>query len=241
MPLPKIDHPIHEVYLKSVGRNIKFRPFLVKEEKLLLVAKESNSNSDIRNAIVQILKNCCLEDINIEELPIFDIEMFFVHLRMRSIGEASKLNFTCENIVEEETQKQCGHVTEYMLNLGKVKYVTDVETSDIVKLSETVGMKLKYPTIAIFNMEDNNEFLAAVNSIINNIEYIYDADSIYLRKDISDEEILQFMEDLTIDQLDEVRKFFNNQPTVLLEDTLTCQQCGFEHTIRASDLYNFFI
>jgi hypothetical protein len=103
MPLPKIEHPIHEVYLKSLDKNIRFRPFLVKEEKLLLMAKESEDLKEITSTIKQIITNCCLsDDVDIETLPITDLEFFFLNLRARSIGEIVDLQYKCNNKVKDE-------------------------------------------------------------------------------------------------------------------------------------------
>lgn len=239
MPLPKIEHPIHEVFLKSLGKSIKFRPFLVKEEKILLVAKESDDSTDIRNAVIQVLQNCCIDDVDIKTLPLFDIEMFFVHLRMKSIGEATKLQFTCENVPEESTEA-CGHITEYSLDLKTIKY-EDEGVSDIVRITDKIGIKLKYPTMALFNNSTDDQFLSAIRAVINNIDYIYDESSVYKTSDISEEEILAFLDELTVEQIDQVRKFFSKLPKVVLEDTVLCKKCSFEHNIKADNLYNFFI
>jgi CRISPR/Cas system-associated exonuclease Cas4 (RecB family) len=240
MPLPKIDHPIHEVYLKSLGKIVKFRPFLVKEEKILLIARESQEVNDIRTAVYQVIKNCCIDEIDIDSLPLFDIEMFFVHLRMKSIGDSVKMQFTCTNIAEGSTEP-CNKVTDYNIDLKNVKYEIDEEVSDIVKITESVGLKLKYPTMAIFRETSPDEFFGAISLITDNIEYIYDADSIYYRKDISEAEILEFLDELTIDQIEAIRLFFNKQPKVVLEDTVKCSSCGYEHYIKTEDLYSFFI
>lgn len=238
MALPKLDYPIHTVKLKSVEKPVRFRPFLVKEEKILLIAKESEDPNDIRNAVKQILQNCCLDNnVVIEDLALFDIEMYFVHLRMKSIGENVKLSFTCENIVDTEKETKCGHVTDYVLDLNKVKYYSEQEVGDTVKLSSTVGLKLKYPTLSIFK-EDGYD--SALKVIMDNIVYIYDANSVYKRDTISDEELQEFLDQLTMDQIDQIRTFFENVPMVVLEDEVQCAKCNFKHTIKSGDLYNFF-
>lgn len=238
MPLPKIEHPIHEVYLKSLDRKIKFRPFLVKEEKLLLISKEAEEPSEAKIAIKQILQNCCLEEIDIDKLPLFDVVMFFVHLRIRSIGESAKLSFTCQNLVDEV---ECGKVTDYTLDLNKVKYESPEGHSDKIQLGNDVGIKLKYPTMSIISNEVDGAYAAALKLISDNIEYIYDKDSVYKRSEISDEELTNFLEELTVDQIDEVRSFFRSSPSAILEDEVVCSKCNFVHKIHAGDLYSFFI
>ena len=143
MSLPKINHPIFEVYLTSLNRNVKFRPFLVKEEKILLMAKESDSVEDVTKAIKQIISNCILEDIDVDALPTFDIEMFFINLRIQSVSETSAMVYTCNNIVSAEGEEpvECGNKIDFNLDLRNVKYITDPSHSNIVKVSDTAGMK----------------------------------------------------------------------------------------------------
>ena len=105
MPLPKISYPTFNVYVKSLNRNVKFRPFLVKEEKLLLMAKESENFDDVFSMLKQIATNCCLEELDIETLPSFDVEMIFVHLRINSIGEKAELSYTCNNVLETKNEE----------------------------------------------------------------------------------------------------------------------------------------
>jgi hypothetical protein len=238
MPLPKIEHPIHEVYLKSLDRKIKFRPFLVREEKLLLISKEAEDPNEAKNSIKQILQNCCLEELDIDKLPLFDIEMFFVHLRIKSIGESARLSFTCENIVEDV---ECGNVTDYTLDLNKISYQTPDSHNDKIQLGNGVGIKLKYPTMSIVSDDVDSAYNAALKVITENIEYIYDTDSVYKRSDISEKELIDFLEELTVDQIEEIRTFFRTSPKAVLEDTIKCSKCGFEHKVHAEDLYSFFI
>lgn len=239
MPLPKIDYPIHEIYLKSLGRKVKFRPFLVKEEKILLVAKESEEPEDIKTSIKQIIQNCCLEDIDVETLPLFDIEMFFVHLRSKSVGETAKLQFTCQRVIEETTI--CEHVTEYTIDLNKIEYIVPEGHTNKIKITEKVGVVFKYPTINVALDDFSDPYYATVSLFKNNIDYIYDEDSFYYRKDISDEELEEFLEQLSIEHVELIRNFFITTPRVALKDQLTCGKCGFEHTIELENLYSFFI
>lgn len=238
MPLPKIDYPIHEIFLRSLGRKVKFRPFLVKEEKILLVAKESEDAHDIKNSIKQIIQNCCLEEIDVESLPLFDIEMFFVHLRSKSIGEAAKLQFTCQNKVED---KVCDQVTEYTIDLNNVEYIVPTGHTNKIKITEKVGLMLKYPTIKVVLDDFTDAYTATLTLFKNNIDYIYDEDSLYYRKDISDEELEEFLENLSVDHIDAIRNFFITTPKVALTDSLVCSKCGFNHKIEVENLYSFFI
>ena len=115
MALPKLDVPIHELKLPSTGKKLKYRPFLVKEQKLLLMASEGNDPKDMVNSLRQIITNCCVEnDLDIESLPLFDIEYIFLQLRSKSVGEVSNVKFKCKNIIEESP---CGGIIDIEINL----------------------------------------------------------------------------------------------------------------------------
>ena len=119
--LPYIEHPIVGIYVHSQDKKVNFRPFLVKEEKLLLIAKESDDVDDVRKTIIQIVNNCCLDKtIDVEKLPLYDIEMIFVKLRAASVGENVQLVFNCKNEVDGQV---CGTDTDYQLDLTKVEYI----------------------------------------------------------------------------------------------------------------------
>lgn len=237
MPLPKIDYPIHEIYLKSLNRKVKFRPFLVREEKILLIAKESESPDDVKIAIKQIIKNCCLEEIDVDALPLFDIEMFFIYLRAKSIGENAKLSFTCKNKVENET---CNHVTEYSIDLSKISYEVPEGHSNKVRITDKVGMVFKYPTINIDISSYNDFYQTTLGVFCENLDYIYDEESIYYRKDIDDEELEDFLNSLSVDHIEAIRNFFTTSPRVVIEDKIECEKCKYQHELIVENIYSFF-
>ncbi len=240
MALPKIVHPIYEVYLKSLDKKIRFRPFLVKEEKLLLMAREANDPAAMKVAVNQIVENCCLDQINVHDLPLFDLEMFFIHLRAKSVSEIVKLQFTCNNILEDGNK--CGFVTDYQLNLEKIEYTVPENHTDKIALGENVGIKLKYPTFDSLEIDDDEMNLgAALQIVMNNIDYIYDSDSIYKADEISTEELASFMDSLSVDQIQAIRKFFNTSPKVILKDSIPCGKCGYVHNMKAEGLVDFFL
>jgi hypothetical protein len=245
MSLPKIKHPIYEVFLKSLNRKVKFRPFLVKEEKLLLMAKEGDDANEIVKTIKQIISNCMLEEIDVDALPTFDIEMFFINLRIRSVSEAAEMVYTCTNIVpdteHEGTTKPCEHKIEFMLDLKNVNYIEDPEHNSTIKLSETVGMKFNYPTLNFDEQMLLDKFEDGGYRFVSQyLDYIYDSEEIHKKKDISDEELKEFFDDLTMDQVKSVRKFFETTPRVSLKQDVTCPKCQHLHHLDVEGLLNFF-
>lgn len=237
MALPKLNHPTYEVKLKSIEKPVRFRPFLVKEEKILLMARESEDVAEVRNAIMQILNNCCLDDIDIEKLPLFDLEMFFIHLRAKSVGENLKLNLNCRNKLTDGST--CDSKTEYVIDLNKVHYEDSGQMVESkIDITEDIGIKLKYPDINIlFDLPINYDFIIKV--IVDNVEYVYDKESIY--RDFTKEELLEFLNGLELDVLERIGNFFSSMPVIVLSDTLVCPKCNYEHNIKTENLLSFFV
>ena len=235
--LPKLDHPVFEVKLNSVDKTLKFRPFLVKEEKLLLMAKESNELTDIFKTMKQIIKNCCLENLDVETLPVFDNEMIFIHLRINSVGENVQMNFTCDNVIEE---KECGYVTEFDLQLKNIKFQVPEGHSKTIKLTDKVGVAFKYPTLDLPKgvIEGNDD--GGFDLIVNYVDYIYDNDEIYKAEETPKEELKEFFESLTLEQIRRVKTFFMTTPTVVLDQDIKCGKCGHNHHVNVEGILNFF-
>jgi len=241
MPLPVIQQPIFEVYLKSLNKNVRFRPFLVKEEKILLMSKESDDEDSVVKAIKQVIKNCSLDDIDVDNLPLFDVEMFFINLRMRSIGETVKLNFTC-NKTMLDSEEICNFENEYDLQLEKINFDVQPSHTNTINLSDTIGIKLKYPVLenSLFSITED-ALNDSIDLISKHIDCIFDSDQIYTRDDFSEEDLMEFLNGLTTDQINKLLEFFVNAPKVVLKETVKCSKCGNDHLIYAENLYDFFI
>lgn len=237
--LPKIEYPIYDFYVKSVDRRVKFRPFLVKEEKILLMAKESKDPEAIRLAIKQIIQNCMVDDVDVDKLPLFDIEMIFLKLRAKSVGESVKLVFNCKNEVDGV---ECNTDTDYTLDLEKVKYEIPEGHNPKIMLTDKLGIKLKYPDLntLIDLKDDDDEYTALIAVLLSNIEYIFDSDSIYRPEDSSKEDVAEFLTNLKMEHILMVKEFFETSPKVVLEDVVKCKKCGFEHNLHTEDLLSFF-
>lgn len=236
--LPKIEHPVHEVFLKSLDKNVRFRPFLVKEEKLLLMAKESDSIEEITKCIRQIISNCCLDEIDVNELPTFDVEMFFLHLRTRSVGETAQMVYTCNNVVDDNT---CGHQTEFDLDLKNVSYEETEGHSNIIKLNDSIGVCFKYPSLNMPESALNEKFDGGGYEVIAEyLDYIYDSEQIYKKESISKEEMIEFFDNLSLIQVTAIKTFFLNAPRVVLKQKLECKKCHFVHDVSVEGILSFF-
>lgn len=237
MSLPKLDHPVFEVQLNSFDKKLKFRPFLVKEEKLLLMAKESDDLNDVFKTMKQVIQNCCLDEIDVDSIPVFDIEMIFIHLRINSVGENVQMNFTCDNIVEGNT---CGYITEFDLTLKNIKYQIPEGHNKNIQLTDKVGVVFKYPTLQLPEEVVNEADDGGFELIINYVDYIYDDEQVYKAEETPKEELRDFFESLTLEQIRKTKTFFMTTPTVVLDQDIKCGKCGHEHHVNVEGVLNFF-
>ena len=239
--LPKLATPTYELELPVSKSKIKFRPFLVKEQKLLLIASETNEDPNfIKDNISQVLSNCCLtKDITIEDLPSVDLEFFFLNLRARSVGENVELRYRCEK--EDEEGEICGNKLTLDVDLLDIK--VDLNGyQDIIKLTDSVGIKMKPPKLeAIEKLSDKTKSILerTIDSIIESIEYIYDNDNFYYPKEVSKQELVDFLESLSFEQFKKVEKFYQGIPKLKKDYQVTCSKCGFEHKITLEGLQSF--
>jgi DNA-directed RNA polymerase subunit M/transcription elongation factor TFIIS len=238
--LPKIDIPIYETNLISNGEVIRFRPFLVKEQKLFLMAGESDDPKETIKAIKQVLRNCILDDVDIENMATFDIEYLFLQLRARSVGEVANLRFTCNNNISE-TEK-CGNNVKIDVNVLEINPEKNKDHSNKIPITDKVGIVLKYPTfnsLDISNLNtDNIEQILEI--IVSCVDYIYDADNVYYAKDTPKQELVEFIENLKQADLEKVSTFFNTLPKVKKDVDFNCEKCGYKEVLTLEGIQSFF-
>ena len=212
MPLPTIETPTYELKLPSSNKKIKYRPFLVKEEKILIIALESQNQNDITNAVTDVLKKCILtKGIDVDSLPTFDIEYLFLNIRAKSIGEDIKLTVTCPD--DRETKVP---VTVYVDEIKVIK--PKGHTTDIV-LDDNMTLRMKYPSLTQF-IENNFTIDDASESIVNKtfkvvadcMDTVYTEEDAWEAKDYTPSERLEFIEQLNSKQYKKVEKFFETMP-----------------------------
>jgi hypothetical protein len=240
MALPKLDVPTYEIVLPVSKTKVKFRPFLVKEQRNLLMAIESNESATIQQNVKDILYNCTLtEGIEIEKLPIIDVEFYFINLRAKSVGEVVESKYKCNNIVGD---KECGNIMETEIDLQNISVEINEDISSEIKLTPQITIKLKYPEFGIVQDSVGLESIAATtfNMIAKSIEYIYDGEQFYYGADASQEEMLEFVEGMNQEQFAKVENFFNNLPKLKKDINVVCSKCGFHHNIEVEGLESFF-
>jgi hypothetical protein len=205
MSLPKISHPTYNVSIPSLNKNYKFRPFLVKEEKILLMAKESDKEADIFSAIKQIVNVCCLDDLNVDKLAIFDLEYVFLKLRSFSIENIVKVSYT-----DLEDNKNY----DFTIDLNDIEVKFPDKIINTIKISDTMGIVMKYPSASIY---DDKEFLELDKDylfelIIRCVDKVYDEDTMFEAKDYSRKEIGEFLENLDSKTFTSIQEFLLNSP-----------------------------
>ena len=241
--LPKIDVPIYEITLPLLEKTIKIRPFLVKEEKILMMAMESNDDNSILLAIKQIANNCCIEDIDIESLPIVDLEYLFLQLRARSVGEIIDLQYKCNNDVKndsEETHK-CGNLIKMSFNALEIT-PTVKKINKKIQLTKKLGVVMKYPDFHLVEkLKGLNEVDTVTKTIVNCIEYIYDEENVYYTKDVKEVEIIDFIDSLSKEQFSLIQDFLNDMPKLTKNIDFKCDKCGYEENLVLEGLQSFFV
>jgi len=237
MALPSVEIPRYELTLPSQDIKVQFRPFLVKEEKLLLIAMESKDNKEIVSATKEILKACTFDKLDIENLPMFDIEYILLQVRSKSVGEISKFRVLCPD--DKET------LTEVELDLTKVNVNVDDEHTNKIVVDEkrNLGLVLNYPTLNIsqagFDMEDTN-IDAVFDVIISSIDHIYEGDKIYPAKDSTKEELKEFIETMSQEVFKKVKKFFDTMPQLRHEIEVENPKTKVKSKVVFRGLQDFF-
>lgn len=238
--LPKIDVPIYELALPSSGKTVRVRPFLVKEEKLLLIAVESKDQNTIIQTTKQIINNCLVdEDVSVDKLPFFDVDYLFIALRAKSIGETVAVNFIC-NIFKEGNK--CGTMFPVDIDISKCEVKKKDDITNLIKLTDKVAMKMKYPSYEImkrFN-ESEDALSKKIKIIVASIDQIIDGDKVLASKDFSREELEEYVEGFTEEQFKKLENYVDNFPSFVIKAEGICPKCKFKHNLEYTDFTSFF-
>jgi len=243
--LPKIDVPIYELLLPLTKQTIRFRPFLVKEEKILLMAMESEDSDAVLLAIKQILTNCCLDELDVDDLPITDIEYLFLNLRARSVNEVVELPYRCNNKVSHEgEEKECGNIVKIQMNLLEIQPEVHEKKIDKIELTENMGILIKYPSFKMVEeaqKKEGSEIEKLMQVLIACISGVYTEETIFYSKDVPKEELLEFIDNLTREQFNKIQEFFETMPKIKKDVDFNCSKCGYTEKITIEGLQNFFV
>lgn len=235
MTLPLISVPKYSTKIPSTGDNIQYRPYLVKEEKILMIAMESENQDQIMNAVKDIVSACTYDKVDVDKLTVFDLEYLFLKLRAKSVGENTKIGVKCE---------KCEETNEISINLDTIEMPPLEKDSSVIMLTDTVGIKLRYPTVKDAKRQQNgndaSDMEMVFKAIISCIEHIFDADKIYPAKDSTPKELEAFLESLNAEQFKKINTFFEDMPALKKELKFDCTKCSHHNEFEVRGLANFF-
>ena len=238
MPLPKINTPTYDLTLPSTGKKIKYRPFLVREEKILIMALETEDTQQISNAVVQILDECILtKGVNVTKLATFDIEYLFLNVRSKSVGETVEVNIVCPDDNKTSVQME--------INIDSIKVQKTRGHKSIVKLDDQYSMKLKYPSLdefidSNFESSEESDVNKSLNMITSCIEMIYDEEESWSASDSTKQELEEFIEQLNSKQFKSIEKFFETMPRLSHKVKVTNPTTEVESEVLLEGLAAFF-
>lgn len=235
MALPKPTRPEYSTTIPSSGKKIKYQPFSVKEEKVLILAAESEDSDEITNAITNVLKSCITspQDFKVDELALFDIEYLFLKTRSKSAGEKIKVRVTDP---EDET-----YTVDHEINIDRIKVEFNEEHTELIQITNDLSVKMKYPDISFFSEGVDVTNLAGTTKTIGRcIGQIISGDEVYNRADVTEDEMEEWMEGLTTDQFQKLAKFFETMPKLRHSFTLKNKKTGNDFTIKLEGLADFF-
>jgi len=238
MPLPKIATPTYELELPSTGQSIQYRPFLVKEEKLLVIALESEDTKQITTAIKTVIKNCIqTKGVKVEDLPTFDIEYLFLNIRGKSVGEELEVNIICPD--DGETQVPVN------INLDDIKVQKSDEHTNRIKLDDSIMMEMKYPSLDQFiknnfDFNDKNAMDQSFELIGSCIDKIFTEEEVWTSSDVTKKELTDFLESMNSSQFKEIEKFFETMPKLSHTISVKNPVTGVESDVVLEGLASFF-
>ena len=238
MPLPKISTPTYELELPSTGQTVKYRPFLVKEEKVLVIALESEDNKQITNAIKAVLKSCVLtKGIKVDHLPTFDIEYLFLNIRGKSVGEELQVNIICPD--DETTQ------VPITVALDEIQVEKSENHSNKIKLDKDLMMEMSYPSLDQFiknnfDFNEENQMDQSFQLIASCIDKIYSEDEVWATADCTKKEVNEFLESMNSSQFKEIEKFFETMPKLKHTVSVTNPKTKVKSDVVLEGLASFF-
>ncbi len=231
MALPVVKTPTYELKIPSTGKTIKYRPFLVKEEKILMMAAESKDPKEITEAVKKIVVSCVESpdaEETVKEFSLADFEFVFINLRCRSIGESVEVGISCSH---------CGTSNKVKVDLSDIEVTKMEKGKEKVEITNEMGIMLKSP-----GLEDIGELASGdpMTVLIKCIDYIYDADQVYKASESTEAELTEFVDSLGYKHLEAIKEFFDSMPRVRKEIKFVCKECGKEDSYKAEGMTDFF-
>ena len=233
MALPKLASAKFELTLPSTGEKVEYRPFLVKEEKALMIAQQAGKSEDIMRAVKDVITSCTFEKVDAEKLPIFDLEYIFINLRAKSVGEIVKLMVTCP---DDNTTK-----VQVDVDLTKIECHKEVGHDTNIRLTDEIGLVMDYPRVSsVTELNLDNEMESTFEVIKSCIRQVYDSKNVYEKVDMDKNDLDEFIESMTHDQFERVQEFFNTMPKVRHMIKVKNPKTGVDGEVVLEGMQSFF-
>ena len=234
MALPQLNSATYELTVPSTGELVKFRPYLVKEEKILMLALESSDENQILNATADIVKACTFNKVDSMSLPMVDLEYIFLKLRSKSVGESATLGLKCT---------ECGNFNNVTIDLESIEAKIDNDVSPKIQLTDQVGLMMKWPSVKDIqkNSRGTESQIDTVFGVITaSIDSVYDAENVYPASDSTPEELTAFLESLNQEQFGKIQKWFESMPKLSKQMSFDCEKCSHHNNVLLEGLTSFF-
>jgi len=234
MALPQVNNSRYSVVIPSTGVEVDYRPYLVKEEKILMIALESKDNVAITKAVKDVIQACVLDDIDVNELAMFDLEYLFLKLRGKSVGESADLKLKCS---------ECEHPNEYTVNLDDLEVKGISDDDKVIQITDSIGVTMKYPSVSDLSGisdKDTNSVTGVIKIILACMVNIFDDDNVYACKDETTKNLENFLDSLNSGQFQKIAKFLQDLPAIQEDIEFTCTSCKHENKILLKGLQSFF-
>lgn len=233
MNLPKLETPKYELIVPSTGKSVSYRPFLVKEEKILLIAQESENEAALINAMKDIIASCTFGELSAGSLTAFDLEYIFIKIRSKSVGEESEIGIKCNS---------CGMMNTVVVNLDEIELPKVKPLPKKIQLTETIGIIPRH--ISVDKLAEiskaQNEGDTVIKTIAGAIESIYDEKDVYPVDEATESDVVEFVESLNKDHIEKIESVISGAPEVAKTVQFTCSKCGEKNTTTLKGLQNFF-
>jgi hypothetical protein len=240
MALPLNNTPVYSLVVPSLKKTVNYRPFLVKDQKALMLAQQSEDQKVMVDTLKTVIKSCVTDPLDIDNLAMFDLEYIFTQLRAKSVGETVELIMSCD---EDHGEQNKLAKVKVSVDLSQIQVESKDDHSKKLSLWGDVGVVMKYPSVDIIKKFQNvseSDTESVFNIISQSIEYIYDGGEVYHVKDQTKDEILEFLNNLTTDQFSKIQKFFETMPKLTYDINYSCPVCSKSHHVRLEGMDSFF-
>ena len=235
MALPQVNSSRYSTTLPSTGVDIEYRPYLVKEEKIMMVALESKDNKQVLGAMKDVAKACIHSDIDIDKLTSFDLEWVFLKLRAKSVGESADVKLKCQ-------EEDCNGMTDVSINLEELE-MDDYDDNRIIQMNDKVGVQMSYPSVSLMEKYDEEKLKSvdgAFDMIVDCMETIYDDEDVYVVANEKRQDVMGFIEALTSPQFKMLADWLQKIPAVRKDVEWCCSKCGADNKLELRGLQSFF-